>query len=232
VRPKVLIAVVLAVVVAAAGSAIVATALVGDGDDNGDAAATAEPARPGHASLDGVPQDGTALGDADASRTLAVYADLQCPFCAQFDEQRLPSIVDEYVRTGKLRLVFRGLAFIGPESDLGLRAVLAAGLQDRLWSLVDVLYANQGAENGGWLTEDSLRRFGAAVPDLDVDRMLDDLQAGEVDQEIAAAETAAAESGVLGTPSFELGPTGGELLPITGDELSAALATDPAGTQS
>lgn len=180
--------------------------------------------RPGAAELAGIPQQGIALGDTGAPNTLAVYGDLQCPYCAIWDEASLPGIVDPHVRSGKLRIVFRGLAFIGPESELGLRAVLAAGLQDKGWNLLNVLYANQGAENGGWLTEDSLRRFGASIPGLDVDRMLSDLRASEVEAEIAAAQAAAEAGGVQGTPSFELGPTGGPLEPIGQQDLQAALA--------
>ncbi|MEX1357138.1 MAG: thioredoxin domain-containing protein [Gaiellaceae bacterium] len=180
--------------------------------------------RPGATELAGIPQQGIALGDPEAPRTLAVYGDVQCPYCAIWDEASLPGIVDTYVRAGSLRIVFRGLAFIGPESDLGLRAVLAASLQDKGWNLLNVLYANQGDENGGWLTEDSLRRFGETVPGLDVDRMLSDLRASEIETEIAAGQAAAQAGGVRGTPSFELGPTGGTLGPVAQRELDAALA--------
>jgi protein-disulfide isomerase len=220
VRPKLVLALAIAAGAVAVGL-IVASLVGGDGDST---PPSTGPVRPAKAQVGGIPQDGTALGKPEARRTLAVYADVQCPFCARWDENDLPAIVDEYVLTGKLRLVFRGIAFIGPESELGLRAVYAAGLQDRLWNLVNVLYANQGGENSGWLTKDSLRRFGGAVPGLDVDRMLSDLDSDEVEREIDSAEESAQVAGVLGTPSFELGPTGGQLLPVTNDELSALLA--------
>ena len=40
------------------------------------------------------------------------------------------------------------MAFLGPESETGLRG-LAAGQQDKLWHVVDLLYRNQGHENSG-----------------------------------------------------------------------------------
>ena len=113
------------------------------------------------------------LGRPDAPVTLVEYGDLQCPYCSAWTHEALPVLVDEYVRPGKLRIEFRGMAFIGPESETGLRAALAAGEQDKLWHVVDLLYRNQGHENSGWLNDETLRLVGSSVPGLDVERMLD-----------------------------------------------------------
>ncbi len=86
--------------------------------------------------------------------TLVEYADLQCPYCAEWTLETLPVIVSDYVRTGRVRIVFRGLAFLGSDSELALRAVIAAGAQNRLWDLVDELYQRQGYENNGWVGEE------------------------------------------------------------------------------
>jgi protein-disulfide isomerase len=213
--------VLVAAAAAALAGAVIAASIVSGREP---AAEESSGVRPGATELAGIPQQGIALGDPEAPRTLAVYGDVQCPYCAVWDEGSLPGIVDDHVRGGSLRIVFRGLAFIGPESDLGLRAVLAAGLQDKAWNLLNVLSANQGAENAGWLTEESLRRFGETIPGLDVDRLLSDLGASEVEAEIAAARAAAEAGDVRGTPSFELGPTGGALTPVGQQDLDAALA--------
>lgn len=206
---------------AAVAAALVAASLLTARDTAAPAPAAA-PAGP--SAIAGIPQDGLVLGDQAAPLTLVEYADVQCPFCALWAHDQMPGIVDAYVRTGRARLVFHGLAFIGPESDLALRAVLAAGLQDRLWSLLEVLYANQGHENAGWVTEGSLRSFGARVDGLDVERMLADLRAPEVERELLNAARAAEAAGVQGTPSFQLGPTGGSLALVAPGDLPAALA--------
>ena len=44
------------------------------------------------------------------------FADLQCPFCAEYTKNVVPTIVNRYVRPGKLRIEFRPLTFIGPDS--------------------------------------------------------------------------------------------------------------------
>jgi protein-disulfide isomerase len=95
----------------------------------------------------GIPQDGIVLGSPHAPVTLVEYADLQCPDCAQWARDAFPTIVKEYVRAGRVRIVFRGLSFIGADSDAALRAALAAGQQARLWDVVHGLFVQQGAEN-------------------------------------------------------------------------------------
>ena len=99
----------------------------------------------------GVLQDGITLGSPKAPVTLVEFADLQCPYCADWARDALPTIVQEYVSTGRVRVVFRGLSFVGEQSDTALRAALAAGEQDRLWDVVHGLYLHQGAENSGWV---------------------------------------------------------------------------------
>ena len=106
---------------------------------------------------DGIRQDGIELGAANAPVTLVEYADLQCPYCAAWSAQAFSELVRDYVRPGKVKLSFRGLAFLGPDSERALRFALAAGLQDRLWHVVDLLYRYQGRENGGWVTDQLLR---------------------------------------------------------------------------
>ena len=66
--------------------------------------------------LEGIPQQGVTLGEADAPATLIEFADLQCPFCAQYATQALPTVLDRYVRSGRLKLQLRLLAFLGPDS--------------------------------------------------------------------------------------------------------------------
>jgi protein-disulfide isomerase len=166
------------------------------------------------AMLDGIPQDGTALGRADAPVTLVEYADLQCPYCAQWALGTLPTLVKDYVRAGQLRIEFRGLAFIGPESEAALRTALAAGRQDRLWQALELLYANQGAENAGWATEDLLARLTASVPGLDPEQVLADTESPGVDAQMAEAQAQAEASNVRGTPAFEIGRTEGALRPL------------------
>jgi protein-disulfide isomerase len=161
--------------------------------------------------LTGIPQHGTTLGSPKAPVTLVEYADLQCPYCGEFARNALPTLIADYIRTGKVKLVFRGLAFVGPESEAALRASLAAGRQNHLWNFMHLLYENQGAENSGWVTDGFIRSAAGLIDGLDVTRLVADAQSGSVTNEIAAAQELAASNGVNTTPSFFVGRTGAAL---------------------
>jgi protein-disulfide isomerase len=169
------------------------------------------PAAPAPGLFSGIPQRGVALGDPHAPITLVEYADLQCPYCAAWARETLPVLVRDYVRPGRLRIVFHGLAFLGPDSGAALTAAVAAGRQNHLWDVVDGLYTRQGAENSGWLTAALLRDVVHGVPGLDVSRLERDRSAPATGEQIRAIAAAAQAAGVRGTPSFEVGPTGGTL---------------------
>jgi len=59
----------------------------------------------------------------------------------------MPSIVLKLVRTGKLKIETRPIAFIGLDSLPARSAAIAAGSQNRMFNFMQVIYANQGVEN-------------------------------------------------------------------------------------
>jgi protein-disulfide isomerase len=122
---------------------------------------------------------------------------------------------------------FRGIAFIGQDSETALRYVLAAGLQDRLWQLQEALYRNQGGENSGWVTEALLRGLAAEIPELDADRLLADAQSDQVTAMITEAAGQADAAEVRGTPTLAIQVGSQEPYPLASGtslaELSAAL---------
>jgi protein-disulfide isomerase len=158
--------------------------------------------------LAGIPQHGDTLGSPRAPLTLVEYADMQCPYCGEFARGTLPTLIRSYVRTGKVKLVFRGLEFVGADSDVALRAVYAAGRQDKLWSYGGLMFENQGTENTGWVNEDLVASLAAAVPGLDAAKMLSDRGSPAVTDAIAVSGQHGQMDGVAHTPWFELGKTG------------------------
>ena len=171
--------------------------------------------------LAGIPQHGTSLGSPTAPVTLVEFADVQCPYCGQWARSALPAIVRRYVRPGRVRIVFAGLAFVGPDSSKALRTALAAGRQNRFWNVLELLYDNQGAENSGWVSDGLLRSIGNAVPGLDVGRMLDERDAASIDGELNAASALATSQGVNSTPSFAVSQRGGSLRIVNVTSLGA-----------
>ena len=154
--------------------------------------------------IEGIPQKGTILGNPNAQVRMLQYEDLQCPICKRYTDDAFPAIVNEYVRTGRIKIDFRGLAFLGPDSLKALKIAMAAGLQDKLWQVVGLFYANQGAENSGWVTDSLIDQILAEVPGLDAAKVKVDAQSAKVANQIAAVQAEATKLGVQGTPWFYL----------------------------
>jgi protein-disulfide isomerase len=151
--------------------------------------------------LAGVPQAGDTLGKASAPVTLAVFEDPQCPFCRQWNVDTLPTVVDTYIKTGRVKLVYRGIDIIGPNSIPGLRAIYAAGEQNKLWSMVEELYRRQGEENSGWITPAVIRSSAVAIG-ADPDKLVAAAKSPAVTAKLLAAAKEANASAVQGTPTF------------------------------
>src|SRR3954447_6777525 len=155
--------------------------------------------------LKGIPQSGISLGSPKAPITIVEFADLQCPFCAEYHRNVFPSILDRYVRTGKVRLELRLLRFLGPDSDRLARVAMAAAGQNRMWQFAGLAYDRQGRENSGYATTDFIDRLtrdaGLKSPDA----------GAAAERQVQANERLAKTAGVNSTPSFAIGRTGGTL---------------------
>lgn len=184
-------------------------------------------ASPTRALFAGIPQRGIELGSSNAPVTLVEFADLQCPFCRQYTEDVLPTLVERYVRPGKVRMVFRNLTFIGPDSVKGAQVAGAAASQDRLWQFVDLFYANQQQENTGYVSDGFLRQIAGAVPGLDVQRALASPSTGGVAGQLETADALAKRYGISSTPSFLLARAGQPLRPLEPGSLTPDAFTGP-----
>jgi protein-disulfide isomerase len=215
--------------VVGAAAALVAAGLIGfsllSGDDSESASPPAAVDGSSASLFAGIPQDGIALGRPNAPVTLVEFADFQCPFCARFALEGLPEIVQRYVRTGKVRIEYRPLAFLGEDSVEAREMALAAGQQGRFWQFAHLVFENQGEENSGWVTEELLMAIANAVPGLDVERARADRTADAVAEEAETAEHHAEQHGISGTPSFLAGRTGGKLERIEIQSLDSGALT-------
>lgn len=181
-----------------AAAALVAVAVLGRSDSGSPATETPV------VDLSGIPQDGRVLGSPEATVTLVEWADPQCPACRVYSEEFFPTLVEEYVRPGKVATEFRGFPFLGEDSVTAYRFLLAAAEQDKLWQLQEALYRNQGAENEGWVTDELMRELAAEIDGLDVDQLFTDAQREDIVAEAAGAEAAGQAAGIPGTPTFEI----------------------------
>ena len=105
-----------------------------------------------------LPQDGIRLGSPSAPATLVEFADLQCPFCGAYARDVLPTIIDRYVRPGKLKLELNLVTFVGRRLGQG-RPAAPRPPRPRIafWGFTDAFFAAQGQENTGYVTDDFLK---------------------------------------------------------------------------
>jgi len=103
------------------------------------------------------------MGDSNAPITVLEWGDYQCTFCYRFHENTLDIINDDFIKTGKVKLVFKDFPLNGPDSLLAAEASYCAEDQEKYWQYHDELYKNWGGERTGWVTRESLDRFAVTV---------------------------------------------------------------------
>ncbi|HEX4518367.1 MAG TPA: thioredoxin domain-containing protein [Gaiellaceae bacterium] len=157
----------------------------------------------------GIPQSGVVLGSPKAPATLTEFIDLQCPDCKMFELEQMPTIVQKYVRSGKLDIRMEPWSILSaPDSPRGQAATLAASLQNKGFQFAQMLYLNQGVENTGWLTEDMVGTAASSVDGLDPRRVLDDQTSSRVKAGVSDVDTAASAQNFTGTPTILLNHKG------------------------
>lgn len=87
------------------------------------------------------------LGEMGAPVTFVEYGDYQCPFCGRFFNQTELLLRENYVRTGKMKMIYRNLAFLGSESQAAAEAAECAKDQGKFWAYHDELFREETADN-------------------------------------------------------------------------------------
>jgi protein-disulfide isomerase len=144
--------------------------------------------------------DDRILGEADAPVTIIEYSSLTCPHCANFHENTLPRVKEDWIATGRARLVYRHY----PLDGLALRAAAVANCieGDRHFAFLDVLFRGQQAWSGA---DDPIAALAqlAALAGLDrgrFDACIADQ--GEMDRILARTQHARDTYDIQSTPTF------------------------------
>ena len=84
-------------------------------------------------------------GDTDAPVTIYEFSDYQCPFCGRFYTDTLPELDAKYIKTGKVRLVYKDFPLdnIHSEATPAAMAARCAGEQGKYYEFHDKLFENQ-----------------------------------------------------------------------------------------
>jgi protein-disulfide isomerase len=163
--------------------------------------------------LAGIPQQGATLGSPEAPVTVWVLADLECPTVRLFAESYLPSILDTWVRTGDVKLIYRSLETDTYNEEIFYRqeiAALAAGRQNKMWNFVLTFVHQQGEKFTGYATDEFLTDIASQVPGLAKARWNRDREDSSLSKRVALDLRTASKMEMTSTPSFLVGLSGGE----------------------
>ena len=82
-------------------------------------------------------------GKPDAPVTIDLYEDLGCQHCRDFFKNTEPPLEEQYIKTGKVRLISHPIAIVNSNSAPGAQAVMCAADQEKYWEMRAVLFTNQ-----------------------------------------------------------------------------------------
>lgn len=150
-------------------------------------------------------------GDPQAPLTMVEFSDYECPFCVRHFQTTWPQLAQEYLRTGKIRYVFRDfpLKAIHKNASKAAEAAHCAGEQGQYWAMHDRLFAHRTA-----LSPDDLPRHAEAVG-LALPEFQACVDSGRYAEKVRQGLTDGKAAGVRGTPTFFVGFTDGEATTIT-----------------
>jgi len=141
------------------------------------------------------------LGNPDATITILEWGDYQCTFCYKFHQNTLDTIYEDFIKTGKVKLVFKDFPLNGPDSVLAAQAAYCAEDQEKYWEYHNELYKNWAGEKTGWITRESLDRFATTI-NLDLNEFNTCLDEGKYQDKVKELHEFGKEIGIDATPSF------------------------------
>ena len=165
---------------------------------------TTPPTQPVRISMDNDP----IRGDPNAPITIIEFSDFQCPFCARFHVQTLPSLLEEYIETGKVNFVYRDFPIqsIHPNALPAAVAAECANEQGKYWEYHDTLFERQNS----WARLDSntaIETFSqyAQGIELEMEQFNSCLASGKYLEEVQNDLRDGRDYDVTGTPGFFIG---------------------------
>ena len=142
------------------------------------------------------------LGSESAPVTIVEFGDYQCEACYHWFHNTRDTLIDNYIETGKAKLVFVDLPFLGRDSPKAAQASYCAEDQGKYWEYHTMLYTFQdGQPDSGWADRDRLNSFAFSL-DMNMDEFNDCMDSSKYQKRIKANYDEAAKNGIQQTPTF------------------------------
>jgi len=143
------------------------------------------------------------IGDPDAPITIVEFTDFQCPYCERHFTQTFPSLLANFIETGKVQYVFKDfpLTSIHPQALLAAEAARCAGAQEAYVDMHDALFVNQAQWSGQANAADLFVGYATELG-LDAETFRACLESGEMETAVLADLAEGSSFGVSGTPAF------------------------------
>lgn len=147
--------------------------------------------------LQALTDDDAVKGNPKAPVTIVEFSDYECPFCVRFYEQTLKSIEDKYIKTGKVKLIYRDFPLnFHPKAQKAAEAAECAGEQGKYYEMHNKLF-EEGVQGG-------VTAFKKYAQDLNLDTTKFNacLDQGKMAAEVRKDAADGQKLGVSGTPAF------------------------------
>ena len=145
------------------------------------------------------------LGSESAPITIVKFGDYQCEACYYWFHNTRSTLIDNYIETGKAKLVFMDLPFLGRDSITAAQASYCAEDQGKYWEYHTMLYTFQEVEayDSGWADRDRLNAFASSL-DMNMDEFNECMDSSKYKNRVKANFDEAVRNGVQSTPTFIL----------------------------
>ncbi|MBI2573521.1 thioredoxin domain-containing protein [Candidatus Woesearchaeota archaeon] len=136
-------------------------------------------------------------GNTNAPVTIVEFSDFECPFCGKFFEETYPQLEKEYIKTGKVKLVFMDFPLsFHPQAQPAALAAACANEQGKFWEYHDLLFKNQEL-----LSAENYQKWATDL-ELDATKFKTCVDSQKYLKEVQKDLTDGQEYGVSGTPAF------------------------------
>lgn len=148
-------------------------------------------------------QNRNVLGDPNAPVTVEAWEDFLCPSCGNWTSTVEPRLIEDFIKTGKAKLIYQyfPLSSHGPGATLGAMAAECAADQGAFWPYHGLLFQVAGSQGAAGFTLERLIDLSSNA-NLDSREFTQCMSGQKYREKIQASVNQAIALELTGTPSI------------------------------